>query len=236
MNRLDLDTPIGRWVAEYPATARFLESLQIDYCCHGSQSLSQACASPGLNPTQVLEQLRDHLATCTPVSENWLNRPLTELSAHIEQTHHAYLKSELPRLSELIEKVVNALGVSHPELLTLRSHFADLRAELEPHLMKEERILFPAIRQLEQTATQLHFPFGTVANPIHMMEHEHDHAGDELAKIRHVTNDFQLPSDACTTYRVLFDSLQQLEQDLHQHIHLENNILFPRAMKLECNR
>ena len=154
---------------------------------------------------------------------------------HIEATHHALLRQELPRLKGLIDKVAAAHGDSHPELGELRQVFAALQAELEPHMFKEEQILFPAIRQLEQAAQQPNFPFGTVANPIRMMEHEHDTAGSALAKIRELTHHFQPPDDACNTYRVMLEALHALEQDMHQHIHKENNILFPRSQQLEAS-
>ena len=129
--------------------------------------------------------------------------------------------------------MASAHGENHPALRQLRDVFADLRAELEPHMAKEEQILFPAVRYLEQTEQIPQFPFGTVANPIHMMEHEHDLAGTALKKIRQLTEDFHAPEDACNTYRVMLDGLRQLERDMHQHIHKENNILFPRAQQHE---
>ena len=158
---------------------------------------------------------------------------LADLANHIEQTHHTYLKSELPRLTQVIEKVVNAHGKLHPELFELQKVFAGLRAELEPHMFKEEMVLFPAIRKLEQSAERPMFPFGTVANPIRMMEHEHDNAGDALAKIRALTREFTVPGGACNTYLAMLDGLEYLENDMHQHVHKENNILFPKAVDRE---
>ncbi len=133
----------------------------------------------------------------------------------------------------MIEKVVAAHGQNQPQLNDLGQVFAALRGELEPHMFKEEQVLFPAIRQLEQAANRPSFPFGTVANPIRMMEHEHDTAGHALARIRELTNEYVPPETACNTYRVMLDGLRVLETDLHQHIHKENNILFPRAQTLE---
>jgi regulator of cell morphogenesis and NO signaling len=182
----------------------------------------------------VLEKITAVAQESPPANEvRWPDRTLTELCDHIEQTHHAYLKTELPRLEGIIAKVLSAHGANHPALQAVRSAFADLKAELEPHLFKEERILFPAIRQLEQSAVKLHFPFGTVRNPIQVMEHEHENAGAALQRIRQATANFQVPSDACNTYRVMLVGLEQLEQNMHQHVHKENNILFPRAKRLE---
>jgi regulator of cell morphogenesis and NO signaling len=167
---------------------------------------------------------------------DWLNASLTELCDHIEQTHHEYLRAELPRLTAIIAKVADVHSQAHTELRELNEAFAALRAELQPHMQKEEQVLFPAIRQLEAADGEASFPFGSVANPIRMMEHEHDNAGDGLSRIRKITNDFAVPADACNTYLAMLDGLRELETDLHQHIHKENNILFPRSLELESKR
>lgn len=167
--------------------------------------------------------------------EAW-DRSLTELCDHIEQTHHAYLKQELPRLTEMVAKVVDAHGESHPELVTVKEVFATLKAELEPHMFKEEQVLFPAFRQLEQSADDPSFPFGTVANPIRMMEQEHDDAGYALSRLHALTRDYQVPQEACNTYRAMLAGLRQLERDMHRHVHKENSILFPRAIESRRDR
>lgn len=233
MTRNDLNSSVGNWVAAHPQTSRVFEALQIDYCCRGGESLEQACRQRGLDPQQVALQLEQAVADEDPTAENWLEASLTELCNHIEQTHHAYLKEELPRLTEMIAKVVAAHGESHPELAAVQEVFASLRAEMEPHMFKEEHVLFPAIRQLEQSADHRPFPFGTVANPIRMMEQEHDNAGNALSRIRALTRDYQVPDDACNTYRAMLAGLRQLELDMHQHVHKENSILFPRAIERE---
>jgi regulator of cell morphogenesis and NO signaling len=234
MTQLNVNTKVGDWVAQHPRTSRVFERLQIDYCCGGGTSVEQACWDRMLNPQEVLAGLQQAIEADGGVSnQNWATAPLADLCDHIERTHHGYLHSELPRLTEMVSKVISAHGASHPELPELGRVFAELREELEPHMLKEEHVLFPAIRRIEQTAAGVDFPFGTVANPIRAMEKEHDHAGNALAQIRELTRSFAVPDDACHTYRAMLDALRELETDLHQHIHKENNILFPRAIELE---
>ncbi len=234
MTELDSRSTVAQWVSTFPQTAQIFESLRIDYCCGGRVSLAEACEGRQLQSDTVMDQLNACISASpqTP-AENWSDADLAKLCDHIETTHHAYLRRELPRLSGLIDKVVNAHGPRFPCLANVRSVFGGLRRELESHMQKEEQVLFPAIRQLVEAANRPQFPFGTVANPIRMMEHEHDEAGNALKQIRELTADFQLPEGACITYRVMLDSLQRLEQDLHRHIHKENNILFPGAQGLE---
>lgn len=233
MTSVDLNEPVGSYVARHPQTSRVFEAHQIDYCCCGDKPLEQACRDRELDPQQIAGQLEQAIADDETPSEDWLQAPLIDLCDHIEQTHHAYLRTELPRLTQMIGKVVNAHGESHPKLHELQRVFAALCAELEPHMFKEERILFPAIRRMEQSTATPSFPFGTVANPINMMEHEHDNAGAALSQLRRLTSDYQPPTDACNTYRAMVDGLRELELNMHQHVHKENNILFPRAIELE---
>ena len=236
MSTLSTSSTVAEWVAEHPQTARVFEELQIDYCCGGGIALGEVCGKKEIDANNVVARLMELVANARhEPTENWLESPLTNLCDHIEETHHAYLREELPRLSGLVDKVVNAHGSKRPELVDLKQVFAALRAELEPHMFKEEQILFPAIRKMEDAANRPSFPFGTVANPIRMMEHEHDAAGNALAQIRELTDGFEPPEGACNTYRVMLDSLRRLEGDLHQHIHKENFILFPRSQKLEAS-
>ncbi len=240
MSSINTEWTLGQIVAEHPAAAAAFERFHIDYCCQGNRPLLVACQEQNIEPDEVLREIeQEEQQAAGRESDNttkWLEQPLHALCDHIEQTHHQYLKKELPRLTQLIEKVVQVHGERHAELQKIQQVFASLRGELEPHMFKEERILFPAVRQLEQSESAPAFPFGTVANPIDVMEHEHDAAGAALAQLRELTNDFTPPDDACTAYRELWRSLGILEADLHQHIHKENNILFPRAIELEARR
>ena len=237
MSTLNAQSPIGQWVARRPETARLFEELRLDYCCGGDRPLEQVCREQGLDCAQVaarLEQLA--VPTTNQPAIDWTTASLSALCDHIEATHHQFLKTELPRLDELILKVQSAHGAAHSELNDVRQVFARLRDELEPHMMKEERILFPAIRQLEQSGTTPRFPFGSVANPIRMMEHEHGVAGNALKEVRRLTDDYTRPDDACAAYESLLNGLSELERDLHRHIHKENSILFPRAIAIESNQ
>jgi regulator of cell morphogenesis and NO signaling len=233
MSALDLHAQVGQWVAQRPATSRVFENFGIDYCCGGRVPLEQACAERSIDPNDVLAQLASVGDTQEARNESWSHASLAALCDHIEQTHHAWLKTELPRLSAMIDKVVRAHGDKHPEMIQVQQVFADLRAELEPHMFKEERILFPAIRRLEQAGERTTLPFGKIENPIRMMEYEHDNAGQCLHQLRDLTADYRVPSHVCNTYRAMLDGLHDLEQDMHVHIHKENSILFPRAVLLE---
>lgn len=235
MNVLDTQAAVGQLVRERPARARVFERFGIDYCCGGRRPLDQACRERQLDLGLVLDALNEldphaHGADAA----DWSTAPMGELADHIEATHHAYLRRELPRLAGLLEKVVAAHGDRHPELWDVRMVFAGLKAELENHMLKEERILFPMVRQLERAATLPRFHCGSVGNPIVVMEHEHDAAGAALASLRSLTDGYTPPAGACNTYRALLDGLAELEADLHLHIHKENNILFPRARDAEA--
>ena len=230
-----LSEKVGRLVARHPRFGRVFEQYKIDYCCRGNVDLAEACRLADVDPEPVVEALMKTVEQPGEAETDWNASPLSELTDHIEQTHHAFLRTELPRLSELIDKVCRAHGDRKPELFKLRDVFAAMRDELEMHMVKEEQILFPAVRTLEQHRESVPFPFGTIANPIRMMEHEHDTAGAALREMRRLTHDWIPPRDACPTYRVMLNSLAELERDLHNHIHKENNILFPRAQALESS-
>ena len=222
---------------DQPSSIRVFEHFGIDYCCGGRKPLAEACAASQLEVDQVIAALEAAEKGPLPDTIDWTTQPLAALAAHITATHHAYVKRELPRLALLSAKVVNRHGPTHPELPILASRLALLTEELTMHLMKEEAVLFPYVSKLETAlATGAPLPekcFGTVANPIAMMIREHDDAGGLLAEIRTLTSNFTTPEGACPTYHAYFDGLREFQQDLHQHIHLENNILFPRAIAIE---
>ena len=231
-----LEMTVGALVTERPARARIFESFSIDYCCGGKKPLAQAIAEKRLDEKTVLRVLDAFDDQASPAEQDLSKLTLTELSDHIEQTHHAYLKRELPRLEFLVNKVANRHGEQRPALVEVASIFAAFKAELESHMQKEEVILFPICRKLEQSTGPQEFHCGSVKNPIAVMMHEHDDAGDALKRMRELTNDYAVPADACNTYRALFDSLKELEFDMHRHVHKENSILFPRAVELEAQR
>jgi regulator of cell morphogenesis and NO signaling len=220
--------------ARIPESTRLFETLQIDYCCGGNRPLTEACVSAGVEVDNVMEQL-SALGTSAPTDTamDFQKLSLTELITHILDTHHVFTKSEMSRIRALVTKVIGAHGANHPELLTVGELFQRLCADLEPHMFKEEQVLFPYIKRMEQAETTLLAPFGTVNNPIRMMMMEHDIAGDILRKLRGVTSDYGVPPDACISYQTLYQALEGFEKDLHQHIHLENNVLFPKAVELE---
>jgi regulator of cell morphogenesis and NO signaling len=216
---------------------RILEQHGLDYCCGGKQALGQVCLTKGLEPEAILKKI-DEANAVSAIERDWRTAPLDELVKHIIETHHAYLKLDLPVLQARIEKVVAVHGTRDPQRLPrLAELFSGLRSELEMHLHKEEAILFPFIEQYARAELRNlplpRTPFGSIANPIAMMEHEHAGAGDALVEIRKLTGGFQPLSWACATVRALYEGLQMLESDLHVHIHLENNILFPRAIAME---
>ncbi len=220
---------------QLPESTRLFESLKIDYCCGGNQPLGQACASAGVDVDDVMERLAG--VEQSNEAKDFQNASLPELITHILDTHHVFTKSEMDRLQLLADKVLNAHGGNHPELVHLDELLTRLCDDLKPHMFKEEQILFPYINALVQAADQNRAvpfaPFGTVKNPIRMMTMEHDTAGEILRELRALTSDYKVPADACISYQTLYQALQNFEKDLHQHIHLENNLLFPKALELE---
>ena len=222
-----LPTTIGDLVAENPATARVLERFGLDYCCHGDQTLAQACADVGVEATAVEEALGN---VDTSGDRSWTGLDLPALADLIVSTHHQYLHEELPLLDALAEKVLGVHGERHPELTEVRRLVAAVRADLEPHLLKEERVLFPAIRAA--AAGRRDFPFGSIENPIRMMTTEHEQTGELLSLLRAATAGYAVPADACASYRSLYERLDALELDTHLHIHKENHVLFPAAVAL----
>jgi regulator of cell morphogenesis and NO signaling len=227
-------------VVHYPQLRQTLEKLGIDYCCGGQRKLTEAVEAAGLGwdeTAAALETAWNDAHKETP-SVDWNAVTTTALADHILETHHVFTREQLERLDGLLQKVQRAHGEKHGPLLDrLRSVFNGLRAELTEHLMKEEQILFPAIKEIDAfasgTGKQPEFHCGTVEHPIRQMMAEHDSAGEALAEWRRLTDNYQLPEDACQTFAALYDGFQTLEADLHEHIHLENNILFPKSLEQE---
>jgi regulator of cell morphogenesis and NO signaling len=224
---------------KFPGATRIFEKLGIDYCCGGNKSLEEACAASSLSVDLVLDslELAEQTERATQKDRNWQAEPLADLVAHIIGTHHKYTREEMARLGPLFAKVCSVHGKNHPELQDVRAAFSGLAQELTTHMMKEEMVLFPYIVRMEEAVIQkepvLPPPFGTVENPVAMMMHEHDSAGDALRAMRQASAGYTPPGDACISFQTLYKALADFETDLHQHIHLENNILFPRAIEME---
>ncbi len=222
---------------ENPGAIRVFETFGIDYCCGGRKSLAEACAMKEIAVEKVIEALERATTTPNDRPEDWTVKSLGQLAAHIVTVHHAYVRKELPRLEELAAKVVRRHGDTHAELPEIQAKLAQLGEELLQHCAKEEIFLFPYITKLERAidgeTSKPHGCFGSVADPIAMMTQEHDAAGTLIAEMRELSDGFQPPEGSCPTYRGFYNGLREFEQDLHQHIHLENNILFPRAIALE---
>lgn len=233
---LDATKTVREFAVQMPQAPRLFEKLGIDYCCGGGKSLTDACAAANLRVDEVLSQL-GAAATPQAINADWRTADLADLIEHIVTRHHGYIKQELPRLEALMNKVASKHGPKHTELLELQDLLAGVAAELTSHLMKEEQILFPYVIDCEQAVRDSHRlrppMFGSVRNPIHMMELEHDSAGDAMKRMREITSGFTAPEDGCMSFKALYQGLNEFEADLHQHIHLENNILFPRAIELE---
>lgn len=220
------------------AAVRIFEKYGIDYCCGGKRPLTDVCREKRLDATTIQQEITAAQTPNKTEQTDWNTAPLADLIHHIVTRHHEYLRAELPAIQTRLDKVFRVYNERYgPTLIGLPEVYAALRSELELHLRKEEMILFPAVLAAEQAAiTGIPAPptcFGSVANPIHMMESEHESAGQALAQIRAITANFTPPDHACVTYRTLMSSLHELETDLHMHIHLENNILFPRAARQE---
>jgi regulator of cell morphogenesis and NO signaling len=220
----------------HPETVPVFESLGIDYCCAGTRTLKEACERANVDLTHLIQRLQAAKSAPEPEAIDWAVQPLAELTRHIIATHHAYIAQNTPGIQRWLEKVVTKHGAAHRELAAIRSLFSSLSEELAAHMMKEERILFPHFDRLAAAARQPKVAgafFASAELPIRQMLADHDDAGAVLAKIRKLSGGYQPPKDACPTYRALYHDLAEFERDLHQHVHLENNILFPRALALE---
>jgi len=221
-----------------PITTRIFEAFMIDYCCHGDIPFNEACLSAGANPEIVLERIGAVLANASEgKSDSWQSKPIRELIDHILDKHHVFTKQEMGQLTSLMAKVVVRHGEHNPQLIELRDLFAEVCEDMGPHMMKEEMVLFPYIQKIDHCCSNNLYaafpPFGTVQHPIQMMTVEHEAVAELLSRMRAVSNDYSLPEGACPSFTALYHRLIDFERDMHQHIHLENNVLFPRAVELE---
>jgi regulator of cell morphogenesis and NO signaling len=227
---------IGEIAADNPATIRVFQKFGIDFCCGGKRPLDEVCQEKGIALEAVEAELAAAVRPKDGSSRDWQTAPLSDLVDHIVTTHHAYLQSELPRLEAMAARVAEKHADKHPYALDVQQVFLSLKDELLSHMRKEEMILFPWIQRTEAAragaAAAPASCFGSVANPISVMEAEHEFAGQALLELRRLTSDYTPPEDACNGFRGLLHGLTELEADLHLHIHLENNILFPRALAL----
>jgi regulator of cell morphogenesis and NO signaling len=225
-------TRLGQIATAFPPSMRVFEAHGLDYCCGGQRELGEACTAAGLASDKVLEEIQQLRSSSLETPKDWSEASLTDLVEYLLATHHVFTRTELARLAPLMDKVASVHGENHPELNAIRTFFIGLSDDLGPHLMKEEQVLFPYMLDLDAGRTSASC-FGTVANPIRAMLGEHDQVGELLHRIRDLSRDFALPEGACGSYQSLFMGLADLEADLHQHIHLENNVLFPKALALE---
>ncbi len=227
---------VGEIVASDFRTGAVFERFGIDFCCGGRRSLADACRAANVDLAVLVEAL-GRLEAAGPASSDEAALPLDRLIDHIVSTHHAYVRTALPDIARYLGKLASVHGERHPELARVSDAFGQVGDELTHHMFKEEQILFPYIAGMLQCVAARQplppSPFGTVANPIRMMEQEHQDVGDQLQLIRELTRGYQVPSDGCSTYAVAMAELVRFEQDLHRHIHLENNVLFPRAVAVE---
>jgi regulator of cell morphogenesis and NO signaling len=228
---------IGQLVAEDYHTASVFKSYGIDFCCKGNRSIGEVCSSKNIDANQLIKDLDQAVQPVTNGGIDYKNWPIDLLADYIEKKHHRYVREKCQEIQPFLQKVKKVHGERHPELVEIESLFAGAVVELTHHMEKEEKVLFPYVRNMLQAKSEhsdINRPFfGTVKNPVEMMKDEHETEGERFLKISELSNGYTPPIDACTTYRVTFAMLHEFETDLHLHIHLENNILFPKAIAME---
>ena len=233
------ETTIGAVVAEDYRTAAVFEKAGIDFCCNGNRTIGVACEAQKIDAGELIKQLQQtaEIASGRDSAHDYNAWPPDLLADYIEKKHHRYVATQIPVIQSLLKKIVEVHGEAHPELAEIKAHFDACAGELTSHMKKEELILFPHIRAMVQAVHSgnktVSTPFGMVQNPIRMMMHEHDIEGERFRRIRELTRQYVAPADGCATYRAAFAALHAFEDDLHMHIHLENNILFPGSIDLE---
>lgn len=228
---------IGSFVAEDFRTAAVFSKYRIDFCCKGNRTVTEVCEKQNIDADTLLENVLQVAQSENNGSIDFNSWPLDLLADYIEKTHHRYVEEKTNVLLPFLDKLCKVHGANHPELFKINELFIGCAGELSQHMKKEELVLFPFVKRMVKTKESdgiLSQPsFGTVSNPIAMMMHEHDNEGERFREIASLTDNYTPPADACTTYRVTFAMLKEFEEDLHKHIHLENNILFPKAVVLE---
>jgi len=229
MNEL-LNKSLAQIVSSDHRAAAVFEKYHLDFCCKGKRSLEKACSENKLEVDEVVADLEKEFSDLNAVNTDFDKFSLNQLTEYIVLTHHSYVKKEMPVLLSYLEKIVSKHGVRHPEMVKVLALFREMYEEMSTHMQKEELVLFPRINNISASS------YSYLNAPICMMELEHDHAGKLLSEIRELTNNYNPPADACTTYRLAFTMLQHFEEDMHKHVHLENNLLFPKALKFfECS-
>ncbi len=227
---IDTTTVLGDIVTNNTAAARVLERHGLDFCCGGQRSIGDACTAAGLDAQAVLAELNDLDSAPAP---DWASMPPAQLVDHLEAVHHRYMWEAMPHLAALANKVEGVHGDRHPELHEIRRIYDEVHAELEGHLMKEEQVLFPMVREMADASEAPEFHCGSLNGPISVMLMEHDDAGEHLARLRELTGGYEPPADGCTSYGLLYAGLAEFEADIHLHIHKENNVLFPAVLAME---
>ena len=233
----DSEKEIGQFVADDFRTAAVFSKYKIDFCCNGNRTINEVCEKKGLDNNDLLDELYAVISSKTNQSIDYKSWPLDLLADYIQKKHHRYVEEKIPVLKQFLNKLCSVHGERHPELLKINELFTASAGELASHMKKEELILFPFVKRMVDAKLEnsgIQSPqFGTVENPITAMMQEHDNEGERFRQIAEITNNYTSPADGCNTYQVTFAMLKEFEQDLHLHIHLENNILFPGAIKLE---
>jgi len=233
---IKVETPVGEIAKNYFQTVKVFDDYQIDFCCGGKQSLQEICQNKSLNTDEVVQKLEASIqeASDAPLFDAM---PLTALVEYIVTTHHAYVRENIPLLHKLLDKIEEVHGPRHPELLAVNAHFKESAGQLTMHMQKEEIVLFPLVEKLSQLKAEgktITISGGaSVEQPIAAMVQEHENEGARFEEISRLTQNYTVPEDACNTFRAAYETLQAFEKDLHRHIHLENNILFPKAALLE---
>ncbi len=232
MLTLKPDTTLAELVTAHPELASRFDALGLDYCCGGQQLLTDAVGAAGLDLDVITAELQaTPLQAGADAGPGWDG--IDGLVDHLEATHHAYLHDALPRLTALADKVAGVHGANHPELARVAELVHEMQEELEPHLRKEEQVLFPMIRELAAASAASEFPCGSLVDPIRVMLGEHDSVGELLASLRAATDQYRVPDDGCGSYHALYSGLAELEADTHLHVHKENNELFPLVLETE---